>query len=118
MKNSILTLVLIFNILGMIGCESAYDVEEGLSYEEYINRAVQNLNKGEVDRSIALYRKALTIKPEDAKTHYILGDLYYREWRRSYESAQHKAQYKLLMKQNRKNIGDITKELEKYPTFR
>lgn len=92
------------------------DVEEGLSYDEYINKANQSLNEDKVEKAIAYYKKALTIKPDNANTHYTLGKTYYDEYNKSYDSARNKHMIDILSQQNpnRKFYRDTKEVLEIY----
>lgn len=116
MKYRVLIIFLIGCLLISVGCKISSDVEEGLSYDEYINKANQYLNEDKIEKAIAYYKKALKIKPEDAKTHYILGKIYYDEYNKSYDDARRKYTFDILTQQNpnRKFYKDDPKELKRY----
>ena len=90
MSNRFLSFALTLSVLIIFGCNYFSDVKDGLSFEEYISKANYYLNKGDAEKAILAYKKALKIKPDDGKTHFALGELYYHEWRLSYDAAQHR----------------------------
>lgn len=96
------------------GCDSNSEIKNGLSYEEYIQKAQQLESNGNSEKAIIEYKKALKIRPDDGKTHYALGRLYDSEGQRSYEDAFNRYQVDVLSNSNKKRNKDQTKELEVY----
>lgn len=107
MKYSRVVLVII-TILFVSGC----DIDRGLSFDEYINKANLYINKGDTDKAISCYLKALKIKPTDANTHFALGKLYNDIWKQSYDSAYNK--YSLDTFRNEKRSMNLIEDLKKY----
>lgn len=116
MRRRVFVVCLISCLLISLVCKLRSDVEEGLSYEEYINKAAQYLNEDKAEKAISYYKKALEIKPEDAQTHFVLGKIYKDEYHKSYDSALKKHTFDLLMQQNTnsKSYDADTKKLERY----
>lgn len=96
------------------GCNINSDIKDGLPYDEYIKIAQQHISKGDNEKAISAYNKALKIKPSDAETHYALGRLYYTEGQQSYKNAFNKYQLDILTNTNKKRNIDQTKDLETF----
>lgn len=115
MKYKILSIVCLVIGLFVSSCNSSTDscsnVKDGLSHDEYIDIAQESELKGDNERAICAFKKALRIKPADAEGHFILGRLYDAESQRSYKDASNKFLYNVLQK-SYKNV-DQAKELEK-----
>lgn len=109
--NLILYLCLTFVI---VGCSSHSNIDDGLTYDEYVNRAQQYIAKGDSEKAISSYKKALTIRPNNAQSHFNLGKLYKEEYARTYELAQKRFQSDVLTNQNNHQIKDLTAELQRY----
>lgn len=114
MRNKIVGFASLFIAILVSGCNAFSEPKDGLSYEEYIKGAQQYVDKGDGERAIPYYKKALKIKPEDAKTHTALGRLYDTESQKSYREAHSKYTLDNLTNQNKKRDKDPTKELEGY----
>lgn len=67
MRNNIVGFASLFIAILVSGCNAFSEPKDGLSYEEYINGAQQYVDKGDGERAIPYYKKALKIKPEDAQ---------------------------------------------------
>src|SRR6266480_5280168 len=94
------------------GCNVNFDVKDGLSYDEYIKEAQQFSSNSDNEKAISAYKKALKVKPNDAKTHYDLGRLYDKEEQRSYKDAFSAYQLDVLTNLSKRRNKDQTKELE------
>lgn len=114
MRSKIVGFASLFIAILVSGCNAFSEPKDGLSYEEYIKGAQQYVDKGDGERAIPYYKKALKIKPEDAKTHTALGRLYDTESQKSYREAHSKYTLDILTNQNKKRDKDPTKELEGY----
>lgn len=112
MKYYKILFILLMHLLIVSGCDSRSEIAEGLSYEEYISRAEQYVSKGDADKAISAYLKALKIKPNDAKIHFTLGQLCDTEWKKSYDLAYNK--YRLDTFKNVKRSLDLVEDLKKY----
>jgi Flp pilus assembly protein TadD len=88
-------------MLSIAACKSKSDIATDLSYDQYIKLARQHYDKNDIDSAIAAYNKDLTIKPDDSKTHFLLGKIYQSEWDKSYQSATQK---KIIYVLNNTNI--------------
>ncbi|MDH4241016.1 MAG: tetratricopeptide repeat protein [Phycisphaerae bacterium] len=113
MKITILSLILSFTLLAL-GCKP--DIEQGLSHNEYINKAEQAITASDLEKAISYYKMALKLQPNDANSHYILGELYKREYRTSYNEAWkkrflHEARRPALMKTH---YDDKAEDLKAY----
>lgn len=96
------------------GCKP--DIEGGLSHSEYINKAEQSIMASDLEKAISYYKMALKLQPNDANSHYILGEIYGREYQRSYNEAWkkrflHEVRRPALMK---KLNNDKAEELKGY----
>jgi len=98
----------------IFGCNFNSDVKNGLSFDEYIKAAQQFASNNDNEKAISAYKKALKIKPSDADTHYVLGQLYEKEEQRTYKEAFDKYQVDILTNLNKKRNKDQTTELEGY----
>lgn len=109
---NVLLLITLFNS----ACKMQSPVEEGLSFEEYSRKAAQYINENEIDKAILYYEKALKVKSWDARTHYILGEIYDREYNKSLDEAQKKYTIHILThpSPSKKTYRASTEELEKY----
>lgn len=116
MKYSFITILLVFIALIFTNCGKQSAVEEGLPYSAYIARANQYHNENKDEKAIPYYKKALEIKPAAGDVHYILGEIYDSEYKKSYDSAwkQHSFDVLTHRKPNEFYIKGDTKELEKY----
>jgi tetratricopeptide (TPR) repeat protein len=86
----------------LLGCDSRPQIEEGVAYEEYVELAKQHTARGEHEKAILAYEKALTLKPEDGETHHLIGELYYWEHQASYNEARRRLSYDLLTSPKKK----------------
>jgi tetratricopeptide (TPR) repeat protein len=96
----------------MVGCEPS--VKDGLPYEEYIKMAQTYLNDGDYDRAIAAGNKAVSIKPTDGETHYLLATLYYEAYRNNFDAAQMKGLQNAMLNPNKRRNSDQMEELKKF----
>lgn len=106
--------ILLLCVLLLPVCDFNSDIKDGLTYEEYINKANLYLSKGDAEKAILAYKKALQIKSEDGKIHFALGELYEEEWRKSYDLAHQKYQADVLMYPNKRQNKNMTEELRKF----
>ena len=67
-------LMLPFLVLVIFGCAEAQ--QEPLSAKEYCNRGVSYFEKGQYDKAIADYNKAIEIDPKDARAYNNRGIAY------------------------------------------
>lgn len=114
MKLKINISVLLIMVLFAASCDSCSDVKDGLSYEEYLEKASQYVNNNDAERAICATKKALSIKPYEPGVHFILGKLYYSEERRTYAEAWNKYAYSVLIHPKTRRSGDQIKELESF----
>lgn len=112
MKLKIYISILLVIVLFSASCDSCSDVKDGLSYEEYLEMASQYVNNNNVEKAICATKKALTIRPSEAGAHFILGELYSSEEKRTYSEAWNKYAYSALMNQKTRGGGNQIKELE------
>lgn len=66
-----LFLFLMFMIVS--GCD------KGLTFDEYMKKGEDYASQGKNDKAIEAYKKAVKIRSGDAKAHYALGCLYFKE---------------------------------------
>ena len=114
MRSKIVGLSYLFIVVILSGCNINSEPKDGLPYEEYLKGAQLYESKGDGERAISYYKKALKIKPDDAKTHTALGRLYDAEGQKSYREAFSKYSLDILTNQNKKRNKDQSKELEEY----
>ena len=80
--------IVIIAAIMFIGCSIGENDTSALSYDQLIEKARTYDAQGDAEKAISLYKKALVIKPDAGYVHYILGDIYYREWKLSRKNAQ------------------------------
>jgi tetratricopeptide (TPR) repeat protein len=114
MKYPICLFTLFIIVIFISSCDSSSEIKTGLSYEEYIKEAQQYESKGDNEKGISAYKKALTIKPNEAKIRTALGRLYDTESQSSYREAFSKYSLDILTNTNKKRNKDQAKELEEY----
>lgn len=108
------SLILFLICLSSNGCDMHSKGDEKLTFDEYINNAQKYMYEGKVEKAISAYKKALTIRPSDPETHYVLGEIYYREWGESLETSQRKQLFDLFTHTSKSQPKDNTRELEKF----
>jgi len=106
------TVVLIFTTLFFAGCEPS--VKDGLSYDEYVKMAREYQKNDDYERAIAAGKKAVSIKPQDGETHYLLAMLYYEGWRKSLDAAQMKALQEAMLNSNKRRYSSEIEELKQF----
>ena len=106
--------IIIACALILFGCKPS--VEEGLSYDQYISKAELAISASNVKKAILYYKQALKLKPSDATTHFVLGEIYHREYHRSYEEAKRKQTFQILTHPDtyRATYKDDSKELARF----
>ena len=109
---TLITIIVCASLL--FGCKPS--VEEGLSYDQYISKAELAIRESKGEKAILYYRKALELKPSDANTHFILGEIYDREYDASYQEATQKHTFQILThpEPGRTFYKEDPKELERY----
>ncbi len=106
-------IAVLFSIsLIFVGCKPS--VKDGLPYEEYIKMVQTYLNDGDYDRAIAAGRKAVSIKPTDSDTHYLLATQYYEAYRNNFDAAQMKSLQEAILNPNKQRTSDSNEELKKF----
>ena len=100
--------VVIYILLLMVGCST----EKKLSFDEYLNKANAYVEKGDIDKGIFFYKKAASLRSNDAAPHLALGKLYNQVWEKSYNEAY--ATYKEELRRGGKSSLDLNEELKKY----
>lgn len=106
--------MLMIVVLSFIGCDNGTRFDKKLSYDDYISMAQKYLQEGDTDKAIAAYKNAVTVNPSAAETHYILGEIYYREWANSLETSQRGQLFDLFTNPQKSQPKDNTKELSKF----
>lgn len=112
MKFKLQIVILILSTSLFFGCQPS--VEDGLTYDQYINKATQYRNAGDYGRAILAAKKAVTIKPIDGNTHYLLATLYDEVYRNSFEVAQKKRLQDLFMNPKKKHSKNLTEDYKRY----
>jgi tetratricopeptide (TPR) repeat protein len=112
MNRKLKILVSILVALLFVGCKPL--VEDGLTYYEYVKRAAQYRNDGDYDRAIAACKKAVSIKPNDGETHYMLATVYYEAYNKSFDAAQKKRIAAFVLNPQRRQKQDLIEEYKKY----
>ncbi len=107
------TVCIIFLIsLLFVGCEPS--VKDGLTYDEYVKMVYTYQADGDYDRAIAAGKKAVRIKPNDGETHYLLANLYYEAYRKSFDAAQKKQLEDLFLHHGNRQYQDPMDEYKKF----
>lgn len=83
-KHKLLIVLFAISLLLIAGCKESPE----LSFDECIKAAQQKLNAGETEKAIDYYKMAVRIEPNNANVHFMLGELYMSEWKRTYELAE------------------------------
>ena len=104
--------VLFFSTLLFVACEPS--VKDGLTYDEYVKMAGEYRNSGDYDRAIAAGKKAVSIKPNDGETHYLLATLYDEGYSKSFDAAQMKALKDAMLNSRKRQYSDPIEEYKKY----
>lgn len=102
--------VLFFITVLFVDCKPA--VKDGLPYEDYITMVQTCLNDGDYDRAMAAGNKAVSIKPTDGETHYLLATLYYEAYRNNFDAAQMKGLQDAMLHPNKRRTSASIEELK------
>jgi tetratricopeptide (TPR) repeat protein len=106
--------VLFFITVLFVGCEPS--VKNGSPHEEYIKMVQTYLNDGDYDRAIAAGKKAVSVKPTDGETHYLLllATLYYEAYLNNLDAAQMKGLQDAILNPNKRRTSDPMEEYKKF----
>ena len=72
------------------------------------------LNDGDYDRAIAAGKKAVSVKPTDGETHYLLATLYYEAYLNNLDAAQMKGLQDAILNPNKRRTSDPMEEYKKF----
>ncbi len=85
---------------------------DDISPDQYVKIAQQSIDKGDPERAIDAYKKAIELRPDDPRTHLALGKIYLSKWKSSYDAAYKK--YELDTFNNVKRSQNLVEDLKRY----
>lgn len=109
MTNRIGIIICLLVSIFSVGCSSGPE-DNNLTVDKHLSRAEEFLSRGDIDKAISEYEKALAIEPSNGLLHYTLGEVYFRKWLLSSESARRKYSYDMVRHPNKIPRSDITEE--------
>lgn len=104
---AVITIVILVIMLAML-----FESDKNMSYNEYIASAEKSIKKGDIDKGIIFYNKALKLKNDDKFLHLALGKAYGDMFKKSYDLAYEK--YTKALKYGANSGLNIDEELKKY----
>lgn len=95
------TILLLIAVAMLLGCESR------LTFEELMKRGAQHSAKGNTEKAIEAYKKAVAQRPNDTSAHEALGDAYYQEMQTVYRRSATNAKEWEQIKQQGNELRDL-----------